>query len=256
MANETAPKSRRPRRMARPPKETRTGTVTHKAEASAAITNIEQAEPAPPQKRPNKTARIIALLQRDDGATLDEMTDTTGWQKHTMRAALTGLRRKGHAIERGRRGEVTLLSYRTGGLTMTGRLHHQLQELETLSMADLKDRWAKLTGQSVPRISEKMLRLAIACELQTKMLGGLSRRMRQRLDHAGAAKSITSDIRPGMRLAREWNGTVHIVTIGDAGEINWNGRQWRSLSEVARAITGTRWSGPAFFGLRRKREAA
>ena len=57
-------------------------------------------------------------------------------------------------------------------------------------------------------------------------------------------------------LAREFGGKVHVVTIGNRGEINWNDRQWRSLSEVARAITGTRWSGPAFFGLRQKRNVA
>ncbi len=50
---------------------------------------------------------------------------------------------------------------------------------------------------------------------------------------------------------REWNGTVHILTIGDDSVIRWNEREWKSLSEVARAITGTRWSGPAFFGLNR-----
>jgi len=53
-----------------------------------------------------------------------------------------------------------------------------------------------------------------------------------------------------MRLMREWNGTLHVVTIDEDGSIVWNGRTWKSLSEVARTITGTRWSGPAFFGLR------
>ena len=101
-----------------------------------------------------------------------------------------------------------------------------------------------------------MLRLALAYELQAKALGGLSRKARQRLDQVAAAKTETQDIRPGMRLAREFGGKVHVVTIGDDGEIHWNEREWRSLSEVARAITGTRWSGPAFFGLRQKRKAA
>lgn len=55
-----------------------------------------------------------------------------------------------------------------------------------------------------------------------------------------------------MRLVREWNGTVHIVVIGEDNVIRWNEREWRSLSEVARKITGTRWSGPAFFGLKRR----
>ena len=59
-----------------------------------------------------------------------------------------------------------------------------------------------------------------------------------------------------MRLVRSWNGVAHIVTVGEDGNITWSGKSWNSLSEVARAITGTRWSGPAFFGLKRKAAAA
>jgi hypothetical protein len=55
-----------------------------------------------------------------------------------------------------------------------------------------------------------------------------------------------------MRLVREWNGRTHVVIIGEDEVIRWNDREWRSLSQVARTITGTRWSGPAFFGLKRK----
>jgi hypothetical protein len=51
---------------------------------------------------------------------------------------------------------------------------------------------------------------------------------------------------------REWKGHLHTVTIDAEQQVHWNGRQWNSLSEVARAITGTRWSGPAFFGLKRR----
>jgi len=58
-----------------------------------------------------------------------------------------------------------------------------------------------------------------------------------------------------MRLVRAWNGRTHVVTIGEDQVIRWNDREWRSLSEVARAITGTRWSGPAFFGLKQKAAA-
>jgi hypothetical protein len=58
-----------------------------------------------------------------------------------------------------------------------------------------------------------------------------------------------------MRLVREWQGVAHVVVVGDDGVIRWDGRDWRSLSEVARAITGTRWSGPAFFGLKTRAAA-
>jgi hypothetical protein len=136
------------------------------------------------------------------------------------------------------------------------KLDTQLEELETMTKADLKDRWARLTGRPVPKLSESMLRLALAYELQAKALGGLTRKTKQRLDQIAAAKTKTKDLRPGMRLAREHGGKVHLVTIGDEGQVLWNEQEWNSLSEVARAITGTRWSGPAFFGLREKRKAA
>jgi hypothetical protein len=131
------------------------------------------------------------------------------------------------------------------------KLDDQLREIAELDKAALRDRWAQLTGRPVPKVSIAMLRLAVGYELQAKVLGGLSRKARRQLDGAGETKAVTQDIRPGMRLAREHGGVMHVVTIGDNGEILWNDREWRSLSEVARAITGTRWSGPAFFGLRR-----
>ncbi|MES2301123.1 MAG: DUF2924 domain-containing protein [Pseudomonadota bacterium] len=95
------------------------------------------------------------------------------------------------------------------------------------------------------------MRRAPAWELQARAHGGLSRRTQQRLALLTAAKARSSEALPGIRLMREWNGTVHILTIGDDSVIRWNEREWKSLSEVARAITGTRWSGPAFFGLNR-----
>ena len=100
-----------------------------------------------------------------------------------------------------------------------------------------------------------MLRLALAWELQAKALGGLSRLTRQKLDQLARGATRTEPTRPGTRLVREWQGKAHIVTIGEDGVIRWNEREWNSLSEVARAITGTRWSGPAFFGLKRKAAA-
>jgi hypothetical protein len=129
------------------------------------------------------------------------------------------------------------------------KLDDQLLQLEIMSKGDLKDRWAKLIGRPVPKLSEKMLRLALAYELEAKALGGLSRKARHRLEQVAAGKTRTSDTRPGMRLAREFGGTLQVVTIGEGREICWNGREWNGLSQMARAITGTRRSGPAFFGL-------
>lgn len=135
---------------------------------------------------------------------------------------------------------------------MMTELTDELAGLSAMDKPALGDRWAKLTGRPIPKASAQMLRLAVAYELQSTTGRGLSRRIRQRLDQAASGNTITQDIRPGMRLAREYGGKLHVVAIGENGEIIWNERQWRSLSEVARAITGTRWSGPAFFGLKKK----
>ena len=124
--------------------------------------------------------------------------------------------------------------------------------LTTMSSAQLRDEWRTLKASPVPRISPSLLRLALGYELQARAAGGLSRASQQRLAQLGAAKTVTQSARPGTRLVREWNGTAHIVTVGEDGVIRWNSADWNSLSEVARAITGTRWSGPAFFGLKRK----
>jgi hypothetical protein len=131
-------------------------------------------------------------------------------------------------------------------------VEEEVAALANLSSAQLRERWTQVTGAIVPKVSPSLLRLALAYELQVRAYGGLSRRTQQRLAQLAAAKTRTSDVQPGMRLVREWNGTVHVVTVDEANVIRWNGRTWRSLSEVARAITGTRWSGPAFFGLKRK----
>lgn len=137
-----------------------------------------------------------------------------------------------------------------------GRLDEELAALADMSLGQLRAKWRSISDRPCPRVSAGLLRLALAWELQTAVHGGLSRRTRQTLEQLAAGKTTTRAAEPGMRLMREWNGTVHVVTVDDEGVIHWNGERWSSLSKVARAITGTRWSGPAFFGLKTKREAA
>jgi hypothetical protein len=129
----------------------------------------------------------------------------------------------------------------------------KLEALATMSPAPLASEWAILSKGPLPNISIDLLRLAVAYEIQSKSIGSLSSRAQQRLNQIAAGKTETQELAPGTRLAREWNGVVQIVAVDDRGAITWNGRGWRSLSEVARAITGTRWSGPAFFGLQRRK---
>ncbi len=135
-------------------------------------------------------------------------------------------------------------------------LDYTLREVASMSHPELQERWAKLTGRPVPKLSIAMLRLALGYELQARAKGGLTRTARQQLDGSGSARPHAMPLAPGLRLVREWQGTAHVVTVDDTGAIHWNGQRWKSLSEVARVITGTRWSGPAFFGLKPRKAAA
>lgn len=132
-------------------------------------------------------------------------------------------------------------------------LKQELSDLSDLPLAKLRQKWSALTDKPAPRVSAGLLRLALAWELQAAKNGGLPHKLQQQLEQAASGKTSTRDASPGMRLVREWNGKLHVVTIADDGAIQWNGQAWNSLSQVARAITGTRWSGPAFFGLRAKK---
>ena len=128
----------------------------------------------------------------------------------------------------------------------------ELARVELLALADLRVRWCALVGTPAPKLSAAMLRLALAWEIQAGSLGGLPRGVTRALDQLAGGKTRTQAPRAGLRLVREWAGRAHVVEVGEDQVIRWDGREWRSLSEVARAITGTRWSGPAFFGLKQR----
>jgi hypothetical protein len=131
-------------------------------------------------------------------------------------------------------------------------LDAELTLLSELSWPELRKRWAEVTGRPVPKVKHALLRMALAHELQASVYGGLSRRSAERLAQMTAAMPSKP---AGTKLVREWKGTLHTVLIAEDETVHWNGKQWNSLSEVARAITGTRWSGPAFFGLKKGKAA-
>lgn len=113
--------------------------------------------------------------------------------------------------------------------------------------------WSDVFGTPVPkRLSSPFLRRFLAFELQARQFGGLPKGFIDRLDRADAVKPETRSpaLKPGGRLIREWNGTTHAVDVVDGGFL-WNGQRFASLSPIASAITGARWSGPRFFGLKR-----
>jgi hypothetical protein len=137
------------------------------------------------------------------------------------------------------------------------KLEVGLDELKGLGLAGLRQQWADLFGVApVPRISRDVLIRGIAWRLQEDAYGGLSKSVRRRLvqlaadlDQNGVIRSAqTTAFKPGTKLVREWKGRVHEVMICEDGYV-WSGKRYRSLTQVARLITGTRWSGPRFFGL-------
>ncbi len=143
---------------------------------------------------------------------------------------------------------------------MSDRLAREIAELEALDTASLRCRWVEAFGKPPPkRTSRDLLLRALAYQLQEQALGGLSKAARRRLaaladpakgSNANASVPTTLRVRPGTRLVRSWGGEVHQVSVLEEG-FDYRGKRYASLSEIARRITGTRWSGPLFFGLRK-----
>lgn len=134
-------------------------------------------------------------------------------------------------------------------------LHGELARLEEMALGDLRGAWGTWLKTSPPRVSAGLLRLALAHHLQSKVLGGITKANEKRLRDTVTGRSVPAP-QAGTRLVREWRGKVHVVSVTDDGRYRWANQDWNSLSEIARTITGTRWSGPAFFGTKLKRRRA
>jgi hypothetical protein len=141
-------------------------------------------------------------------------------------------------------------------------LSHEIEELKQATAADLKERWRALYSTEPPlRISRDLLIRALAYRIQERALGGLKPSTRRLLAKVAADASARraiqvapeSALKSGTVLLREWHGTQHQVVVRADG-ISFQGKQYQSLSQVAYRITGTKWSGPRFFGLRAQRE--
>jgi hypothetical protein len=140
----------------------------------------------------------------------------------------------------------------------------EIGDLGGLGTDVLRQRWAAFYGMAPsPRISRELLIRAVAHRMQEDAHGGLGKSCRRQLarlaETLGAGGSIemtqSRSFKPGTKLIREWKGRVHEVVIA-GGTYIWAGQHYRSLSQIARAITGTRWSGPRFFGLEAGQGAA
>jgi hypothetical protein len=138
-----------------------------------------------------------------------------------------------------------------------------LSRLPRLDIGELREEWRGLyKTDASPHLSRELLIRAVAYRMQEVALGGLrpepQRQLRQiamELKQTGsAAMRFRPQLKPGTRLIREWQGQTYEVMVFDDG-FSWQGTQYRSLSAVARKITGTAWSGPLFFGLKQNRMA-
>jgi Protein of unknown function (DUF2924) len=138
----------------------------------------------------------------------------------------------------------------------------ELAGLSALGRRELIEKWQLLYGTEPPvGVRNNFLMHGIARRMQEQALGGLKPATRRFLEKAAqdndASKQQllpTIGIKPGTRLLREWHGITYEVIILESS-VMCNGKRYRSLSEVACAITGTRWSGPLFFGLKKQEVA-
>jgi len=148
----------------------------------------------------------------------------------------------------------------TGATSRDLEMARRLEPLCDLTPDELRKEWRRLYRSQPPRLSRDLLIRALAYRIQELRYGGLSRATRRKLASLeGSGEKLARDpaqrLRAGMRLIREWNGRTYTVMVGENG-FSYAGRNYRSLSAIARAVTGARWSGPRFFGLARKRGAS
>lgn len=250
----------------------------------------EQTQPAPPPAREranSKQAHVIAMLRQPHGATIAAVMQATGWQQHSVRGFLAGAVRKrlgltlvSEVIEGERRYRIptseTEHSRRTGrrrvGPDQMNPSSHEeaieagIAHLRGLDLAGLRACWHSTFGRTAPpHVPKQVLFKILAYRLQADRLGDLDKETLRLLDGIGngqepwrlaAGKAQPRRIlRPGTILIREWQGVPQRVMVLADG-FAWKDKVHGSLSEVAFAITGTRWNGPRFFGLRDKQYKA
>ena len=225
---------------------------------------------APEVKRgETKQARVITLLGRDGGATLDELIAATGWLPHTTHAALTGLRHKVFVLDRDKRADGTTVYRISSAPVLQVRptradamayedtpLEDEIARLRGFDLPGLQARWRTMFGRRAPAHLPKHLLLRIvAYRLQAEVHGDLdpaSVRSLERLAKAGSdnprrcRRQAPSNPAP----CSSASGTGCSIASRPSMMVLPGMAHYRSLSEVARAITGTRWNGPPFFGLR------
>lgn len=135
----------------------------------------------------------------------------------------------------------------------------EIRRLPDLSLGELRARWKVVFGNPAPlSLRRRFLARAVAYQMQVAVYGGLSASAKKRLQAIAAGvrqgsldlAGITRTMRPGTQMLRQWQDQTHTVTALNDG-FEWNGKTYRSLSAIAREITGTSWNGYVFFGIKR-----
>jgi hypothetical protein len=135
----------------------------------------------------------------------------------------------------------------------------EIAGLPALSLDELRERWRVLYGNPAPRsLRRDLLVRAVAYQIQVKAFGGLSAATKRKLREIAAAARegrfdasiVAPRVKPGTRLIRVWQGETHSVLVLEDG-FEWKGTRYRSLSLIAKTITGTNWNGWTFFGVKR-----
>src|SRR6185437_11568585 len=138
------------------------------------------------------------------------------------------------------------------------KLEAEIRRLPDLSLEELRSRWKALFGHPAPRsLRRRFLVRAVGYQMQVEAYGGLSTSTKKRLRAiASAVRQGNPDaagirtIRPGTQMLRQWRDQTHTVTALTDG-FEWDGKTYKSLSAIAKQITGTSWNGYAFFGIKR-----
>jgi len=128
----------------------------------------------------------------------------------------------------------------------------QLARLQSMELRELQKKWREVYGKDAPDCGKVFLRRQLAFRIQELHYGGLSRETQERLTEIGNMPKVRPNpggVIPGTRFEREWKGKLYIV-IANAEGFEMSGQNYKSLSGIAAAITGTQWSGKKFFGVK------
>jgi len=125
----------------------------------------------------------------------------------------------------------------------------RIADIDAMDRSECLERWRETFGRPPPKyLSPQFMKRVLIWEMQNRELGGVSVKTTRRLNQIASGKAPPTTAKPGSHLIREWNGRTYQVEVMDDGYV-MDGKRWRSLSAIARHITGAHWSGPRFFGV-------